>query len=532
MTANAEARSLLDQLMGADRDAPLPRGAALPRNSKRPLVGGATLDGGVGGMILPGSKKTKSCYDRDIDPLYCAWGLDVYDLFVNTKSDLGPNPYTVDEAARKEYLSLPREEQDLLGFEGHLFVKLQELVQHCDRTVARNQDKLQRELQRQSQKRGGNDYVMDVNEGAVEELLRTEIRVQEMKDDLKEALGTLRSVRSIEEAILEEQRQEQKKKLNSEADTHGAKEGSSSMETQEEKEPTNESNDASATFKNEEDEHFKDEDTEDKTSVPAASNATVKTDDTAMNTIDTEEVKNDPDATMENDDGLAEKGDHPIMSLEELGRLTLERQGLLCKIANIMSQIGPLEDSIEVQYKNLNYVKSDTTTDKTVCEVSGNFMSARDADERIAAHYAGKQYVGWKLVRGKFQGMIKKYGKYGPPRGGGGGVRGMGGGGGGPPLLSHQQYQQQQTHRGPPPRGQPPPSSDSGRGVGGGGLDRRDPGRWERGGGGNDRGYDDRERGGGYDRRRVNDQRNGGGAGGGGQYGSSSRGGGGSYGRR
>jgi hypothetical protein len=45
------------------------------------------------------------------------------------------------------------------------------------------------------------------------------------------------------------------------------------------------------------------------------------------------------------------------------------------------------------QQGNLNYVKSDISTDKTVCDVSGNFMSAR-ADERIAAHYAGKQYVG------------------------------------------------------------------------------------------------------------------------------------------
>eukprot|EP00518_Triparma_eleuthera_P009348 CAMPEP_0182477176 /NCGR_PEP_ID=MMETSP1319-20130603/30465_1 /TAXON_ID=172717 /ORGANISM="Bolidomonas pacifica, Strain RCC208" /LENGTH=232 /DNA_ID=CAMNT_0024678357 /DNA_START=110 /DNA_END=806 /DNA_ORIENTATION=+ len=33
-------------------------------------------------------------------------------------------------------------------------------------------------------------------------------------------------------------------------------------------------------------------------------------------------------------------------------------------------------------------------SDKVVCSTSGNFMCAKDADDRIAAHYAGKQYEG------------------------------------------------------------------------------------------------------------------------------------------
>jgi LUC7 N_terminus len=510
MTANAEARSLLDQLMGADRDAPLPSGAALPRNSKRPL--GSGTDGG-GGMILPSSNRKKSCYDRDIDPLYCAWGLDVYDLFVNTKSDLGLNPYTVDEAARKEYLSLPKEEQDRLGFDGQLFVKLQELVQHCDRTVARNQDKLNRELQRQSQKRGGHDYVVDVNEGAVEELLRTEIRVQEMKSDLKEALETLSQVRANEEAILEEQRQEQKKKLLSEKPNVG------SATEEDENDPSS----GAVAVANNEESQIKVEGT-----LAAAINdahmsseqVPVKTEST-LYMLDKAGVKEDgPGGDEFTNDGVTGNN----AALEELGRLTLVKQGLLCQIANIMSQIGPLEDSIEIQYKNLNYVKSDTTTDKTVCEVSGNFMSARDADERIAAHYAGKQYVGWKLVRDKFQELVKKYGKYGPPRAGGG--RGNVGGGG-PPLLSHQQYQQQQTQQrrdgAGAPRGGPAPYESRG-GDRRGSRDGRFPGGHNRGyedRGYDDRGYDDR----GYDRRRGSDHRSSGGGGGGSQY----RG---SYGRR
>ena len=127
-------------------------------------------------MVLPGTKRTKSCYDRDIDPLYCAWGIDVYELFVNTKSDIGPNPNKVETSARAEYVSLSTEKQQALGFEFRLFGKLQELVSHCDRTVHRNKEKLRRELQRMSVKRGGNDYVVDVSDDVYNHTRPRELR--------------------------------------------------------------------------------------------------------------------------------------------------------------------------------------------------------------------------------------------------------------------------------------------------------------------------------------------------------------------
>jgi hypothetical protein len=322
--------------MGADRDAPLPAGAALPTRSKRPHdgVGGGT----GGGMILPSSKRSKSCYDRDIDPLYCAWGVDVYDLFVNTKSDLGPNPYKVDDAARKEYLSLPDEERDRLGFEARLFSKLQELVQHCDRTVARNNDKLHRELQRQSQKRGTQtqDYVVEVSDDAVEEVIRTEIQFQDMKEDLLEALVKLSDVRAKEEETVKELKEQGKN------------------------EKGDDSNDDTVI----KEEGIKKEDNVTVMDEPDGDGG----EDKQADSNDIETSKNGPSNEI----------------LQTLGSLTLEKQRLLCQIASIMSQLGPLEDSIEVHHKNLNHVKSDITSDKTVCEVSGNFMSARDADERIA----------------------------------------------------------------------------------------------------------------------------------------------------
>jgi hypothetical protein len=90
-----EARAMLDALMGADRNAPV-EGASGVNNSS-------------GGGGAPRGRK-KSCYDHDVCPLYCAWslssqenptwaetvaanegagGIDVFDLFTNTKSDIG-----------------------------------------------------------------------------------------------------------------------------------------------------------------------------------------------------------------------------------------------------------------------------------------------------------------------------------------------------------------------------------------------------------------------------------------------------------
>ena len=299
-------------------------------------------------MILPSSKKSKSVYDRDIDPLYTAWGVDVYDLFVNTKSDIGPNPYTVDEGAREEYLKLPPEEKERLGFEARLFSKLQELVQHCDRTVARNNDKLQRELQRQAQKRGSQvqDYTVDVNDGAVEELVRTEVQVKLMKEDVEETLLKLAEVRAKEQEIVKElkEKSESSKDVKKE-DGDSEKKGDSETK----------------------------EDGADDAKIKEEADAAVKT-----------EENETADATTTETKETEEEKQASAAALEKLGVLTLEKQRILCQIANIMTQLVPTEDSIEPQLRNLNHVKSDITSDKTVCEVSGNFMSARDADERIA----------------------------------------------------------------------------------------------------------------------------------------------------
>lgn len=304
--ATQEARTLLDQLMGGDRNAPLPKGAALPGKH-------SSSTGTAGEIVLPG-KRSKSCFDPDIDPLYTAWGVDVFDLFVNTKSDIGANPYIVDEGARQEYLQLPPAQQANLGFDHILFQKLSDLVRQCDRTITRNREKLRNEIQRKLAQR--HDLAVDdVDEAAVEHLLRSVLAVEKLQDKIAV------QQEKLAQAILEAQK--------------------------------------STTSTNED-----------------SSSSTAETNIEAQINV----------------------------------------QKAVAEMAAMVSLTAPQLDAVASERRQLDYVKSDISTDKSICEVSGNFMSARDADERIAAHYAGKQYVGWKLVRDKLAALQKQYGPYGPRR--------------------------------------------------------------------------------------------------------------------
>ena len=55
-----------------------------------------------------------------------------------------------------------------------------------------------------------------------------------------------------------------------------------------------------------------------------------------------------------------------------------------------MKNIAAQQNQVMQQRRYVEYVKSDYVNDKTVCKIS---ISVRDADERIAAHYAGKHYT-------------------------------------------------------------------------------------------------------------------------------------------
>uniref|UniRef100_A0A6U6KSJ8 Uncharacterized protein n=1 Tax=Odontella aurita TaxID=265563 RepID=A0A6U6KSJ8_9STRA len=542
--ATDAARAMLDALMGGDRNAAIPAGSAVPvarggrgRSGKSRSGGGGGGGGQAGGggsvgggPALPGHRR-RSCYDRDVCPLYCAWGVDVHDLFTNTKSDLGPNPYVVDDNAREEYLSLPDHEKDRLGYERMLHDKLRELVRGCDRIVSRNREKLRAELARQQRARGAKaktegDPATSVNEEQLLGCSENMALVELMEEEIDALVNELESIVRDEDELTKKLEKKKESDRGDPTAGEGAEEGKDGDGA--EKEGDNMDVDKK------EGEPEKDADSQKDSKADAKTNEKngEKKDDKTSSSV--EEKKEDSTSERDSDGKTLEKqdGDDKESSFSKLKELQLKKQFVLTRLSALIAERIPPRDLADGAKRQLYHYRSDTTSDKTVCDVSGNFMSSRDADERIAAHYAGKQYVGWKMVRDKNKELGKKYGGAGvpggPPLGSRGGPMGggppMGGGRGGPPPPGY--------GHGPPPHGYggggggpphgggyghgPPPPGYGGPppGYGGGGS-------WGAGGGdrGGDRHRRDRSRsrdhdsrgGGGKDRGRTGSGRRGGG---------------------
>jgi hypothetical protein len=342
----AEARAMLDALMGTERN------AALPQNASEPM-----------------KRRTKSCYDYDICPLYCAWGIDVYELFTNTKSDLGPNPKKISDDAREEYLNLPEHEKERLGYEHMLYCKLLDLVRGCDRIVNRNKEKLRQEIAKAARARGGAtgekiDPVTDVTEDALLETAEAMAQLELYEEEVKENLKKITSIDEEWKCLWSDLQDLLEKK--------GA--GDTSLKAS--------------------------------TSLPETTESTEKALENEVQLspkVDTDQVEKEDDHSKADEDQLK-------VLKSKLYGLSSEQQKAIGIVANITSnKIVPLRDQLSNLTRELHYVKTDMSNDKMVCEVSGNFMSSRDAEERIAAHYAGKQYVGWKMVRDKVKELDPKY---------------------------------------------------------------------------------------------------------------------------
>lgn len=348
-----EARAMLDALMGADRNAPVEGVSGIG-------------SGGRSGTAPRGRKK--SCYDQDVCPLYCAWslssqenptwaetvaanegagGIDVFDLFTNTKSDIGANPFRVDDHAREEFASLPDHEKRRLGYEEMLTRKLLDLVRQCDRLVSRNKEKLRREVaQAMKQRTGGRgnreDLIVTVNEEMLNDCAANVANAFLIEEEMAELVEKLEGLESEEKELLQVLSEEAEKK----------------KEEDKEKEPPKK----------------KKKKSKDKDALAESESAQTPT--------------NDVD---------------PRLLVMQKKKLTT-----LLHIQSLSLQLPPLRDKTDNLLRQLQYLRSDTSTDKVVCDVSSNFMSSRDADERIAAHYAGKQYIGWKLVREKLKELQKR----------------------------------------------------------------------------------------------------------------------------
>lgn len=470
----AEARAMLDALMGSDRN---------DVSTNAPATSASSWS----------AKNKKSCYDSDICPLYCAWGIDVYDLFTNTKSALGSNPYVCQPDARVEFEGLPDHEKDRLGYEGMLCRKLSDLVRGCDRIVMRNKEKLRQEISKAAKARGDTiniatnvkeELIVEAGE-CMAELEMKEEEVTTMIQQLETLDGDWKGMWK-EFKALEKQIELDRKKQKEQQEQEKMKE----MEKDVKEEPVTDIKKEETT----EEENVVKEDPVTQEPVKQEDTSTEETKEAAPDAKEGESTSTHQEPNPETKtESESETLESKLQTLQtQLYKNSSLQQKLLTKLNTSTSQsIVPLRDTLQNLTKQLYYIRTDTSYDKTVCDVSGNFMSSRDAEERIAAHYAGKQYVGWKMVREKLKELEQKLGRGGGPQsgprggpGGYGGGPGYGGGygGGGPP-----------NHRGPPPPGYYHGGSSSHRGGDRRGdqnrrersrsRDRSD-GRWERDRGG------------------------------------------------
>ena len=482
---------MLDALMGADRNASLAeKGISATAGRITSRKRGAE-DGSL-------RKLKRSCYDANVCPYYTAWGIDVYDLFTNTKSDMGPNEFIVDHDAHVEFKSLNENEQELLGYERMLQRKLRDLVRKVDWTVTRNKQKLRQEID--GKKLEGRVHVdpLTLTTGDQEKLERAaQLQVSKVYLE-KEVQDWLEKLDELERKELAHEQEEAKKKQEAIAAKEKAAQDANAESKTHEHDIIDESGEKSSNSD-------QDEQVNNNESHPIEFVASK-----IEEPLDPEKAAEEAAARKRQQEIEAEKKLEQTLKQQEI---EFQKIKLLDSVFEKVEQLSAVTEEITQLIKSLHYFRGDTAADKVVCEVSGNFMSARDAEERIAAHYAGKQYVGWKAVREKLKELDAKFRHNPPPRR--------------PVLLPHERepYRRDKERNMDRARsgshgrsssngrssdryhrGGPPPDWDR-RGVGGGGGAHgrggydRVAGVHDRGAVGPDRGGNAHGRGGGYDQR-------------------------------
>jgi hypothetical protein len=406
--------------------------------------------------------------------------VDVYALFTNTKSDLGANPNVVHEDAREEYLSLPDHEKDRLGYEYMLYQKLRDLVRGCDRIVNRSKDKLRVEKAQAAKARGAAGKTIDPATDVTEDMLNEaatviadlELREEEVADMLEQLIESDQEWKMLWDQLQQLQHDQgnqdddvadDKNATSSATDIDDQNQNKGQIDNEVNANDDNANEDNANEYNANKDNANKDNANED--------NANEDNTNEDSNNINSNTIKGNVNDKVDMSTQIKE-----IKS--KLYKISATQQKLISSISTITSQtIVPLRDNLQNLNKQLYYVKTDTSSDKSVCEVSGNTMSSRDAEERIAAHYAGKQYVGWKMVRDKLKELHKKYANFRPPdvAFGGGGGGGVGHGGYGPPPMYHGHPPPNMnmgpsggfSRGGPPGYGGPPPQLGEYGGSGG-----------------------------------------------------------------
>ena len=448
-TMSAEARALLDALMGSSRNAPV-----VP-----PSQSSASSPPNAAGAPAPH-------LDPSACPLYTAWGVDPYSFFKNTKSSIGSNPRVPRPAAREHYLrSLTAAEQANSGLEANLLYFLQQTIAEGNREVSRRQAKLAREATSSL----SSSFVAAASGGPaptgnplVDGLLAPE-QLSVLADfalDYSTALDSLAGV-ELELTLALERR---------------LADGKTADDDDDDDDGCDDCDDDPLLLS-----------TDEKVSLLAA--------DAATEILALHDSAKDADAAATRLLGNYSRHSYVLPPSVVDSYACRDRSS---PHHSFFPPFPVLHDSM------------------LVCPVTGNYVSLRDDDARIAAHFAGKSYQGWRAIRSKARrleargvrakAMLIGVAKHGAP-GGANGNYGMGGRGGYQGGGQQQQQQQQ------PQYGRGGGGGYGGGGYGGGGYGGGGYGGGGHGGGGGGYGGAGRGSGGGYD-----NYGRGGGGGNGGQH--------------
>ena len=119
--------------------------------------------------------------DREVCK-YTLCGICPHTLFNQTKSDLGPSPYSIYGLTNprlagpiKEWNSLPQREKDKYGYEYQTMVFLQQLVRKCDQKIENSKKRLEAEERPAT--------MADLNEDDKAKLIDITTKIQEKTDE-------------------------------------------------------------------------------------------------------------------------------------------------------------------------------------------------------------------------------------------------------------------------------------------------------------------------------------------------------------
>ncbi|ORX50626.1 LUC7-domain-containing protein [Piromyces finnis] len=142
---------------------------------------------GLMNPYMPSSQR--SFTDDEVCRHYLAGGFCPSELFVNTKSDLGPCDKIHDEHLREEYLK--NSENDRYGWERDFYEYLQMLVNDLDRKIKKGKERVEMKVEESTQSKDEREEKIILLEDKIETIVK-EVEKAGKSGNVKEAVKQLK----------------------------------------------------------------------------------------------------------------------------------------------------------------------------------------------------------------------------------------------------------------------------------------------------------------------------------------------------